>query len=349
MNKRGTLSRQEKDFDRFDQFFFEAIKYCMPRHLVEDYHLYEKKCLNVIDYFKCMRYVISETWISDSRISLMLALMQNHGIQHLHNEHNCFFHQCEGKYFEYVYDMSDKVLTLGWNDQDLPKLIPAASLFPFKGEKTKRKQKHDILYVSCPAVAYMPHYSSSYAINSENAQRTIDFTTDFFQALPDRTLNRITYRPYPQNQFTRSMTYNKEMLIEAELRKTRKLSTGRGSARSEMYRSRIVIVDYISTAYLESLISDIPTIFFWDPKAYYLKEKYRDFFLPLTTVGICQTDPVDAARFLEEVSLSPESWWMTNDVRNGRQEFLESNIGEKYLLHDLVTKLAEGNTIDNIS
>jgi len=129
VNAREYLSHAENDFDRFDLFFFEAMKCCMPRHLVEDFVLHEKKCLDVIDQNRSIRYVISETWISDSHVSLMLALMQERGIHHLHNEHNCFFHPCEGKYFEYVYDMSDSVLTLGWKDQELPKLTRAASLF----------------------------------------------------------------------------------------------------------------------------------------------------------------------------------------------------------------------------
>lgn len=338
MKSREYLSHSEDDFDKFDLFFFETLKHCMPRHLVEDFKQHEKKCLDVIDEYHSLRYVISECWISDSKMSLMLALMKNHGIQHIHNEHNCFFHPCEGKYFEYLYDLADSILTLGWDDNELPKLIKAGSLFPFTGKRVQPR-KHDILYVSAPAVAHMPHYSSSYAVGSENAPRSIDFAKTFFNTLSTSIINRITYRPYPTSITPQSMAYDKEAQLKNELSRLKTTSNHGHCAKLDMCSSNIVVIDYISTAYLEALISDIPTIFFWNPNTYYLKEKYKDFFLPLTAVGICQSDPSDAAKFLDEVSWSPEEWWLDKSVRNARKEFLELNIGEKHLLLDFILDL----------
>ena len=75
-------------------------------------------------------------------------------------------------------------------------------------------------------------------------------------------------------------------------------------------------------------MSDIPTIFFWNRDAYFLDEPYREIFDALQAAGICQTDPVRAARFLEAVKEDPESWWQSPAVRQARNRFLSANMGD---------------------
>ena len=109
------------------------------------------------------------------------------------------------------------------------------------------------------------------------------------------------------------------------------------SAKLLMRESELVVIDYISTAYLEALIMNIPTIFFWDPNSCYLNEDNLNFFDSLIAVGICQTDPIKAAMFVESIMVDPQAWWMSESVQQAKNDFLNANIGEpdvmiKYLL-----------------
>jgi putative transferase (TIGR04331 family) len=53
-------------------------------------------------------------------------------------------------------------------------------------------------------------------------------------------------------------------------------------AKQRMRESRLVVVDYVSTAHLESMAMDIPTVVLWQPERYRLAETYPDYFARLT-------------------------------------------------------------------
>jgi len=118
------------------------------------------------------------------------------------------------------------------------------------------------------------------------------------------------------------------------------------SARSLMREARLVVADYVSTAYLEAMMSDIPTIFFWNRDAYLLDEPCRKIFDALQGAGICQTDPVQAARFLETVKDDPESWWRSPAVRQARNQFLSANMGEPESMIRRLLALTKPEAVD---
>lgn len=74
-------------------------------------------------------------------------------------------------------------------------------------------------------------------------------------------------------------------------------------------------------------MSDIPTIFFWNRDAYHLEPGYEHFFDDLQDAGICQTDPLQAAKLVETVKDEPETWWHSPAVRGARSRFLSANMG----------------------
>ena len=100
------------------------------------------------------------------------------------------------------------------------------------------------------------------------------------------------------------------------------------SAKELMLKSDLVIVDYQSTSHLESLLMNIPTIFFWDSNAQFLDDQYIHFYDKLIEVGICQTNPVKAAKFIEEIKDNPQDWWQSQDVQLAKEMFLNENIGD---------------------
>ena len=107
-----------------------------------------------------------------------------------------------------------------------------------------------------------------------------------------------------------------------------------------MLQSRLVIVDYISTAYLESLHMNIPTVFFWDPEINHLEERFSDFFQPLIDVGICQTDPVKAAVFIQEIINNPEEWWKHERVQEKKNEWLNNNFQKPHVMIEYLLGLS---------
>jgi putative transferase (TIGR04331 family) len=88
--------------------------------------------------------------------------------------------------------------------------------------------------------------------------------------------------------------------------------------------SRLVVHNYLGTGWLETLALDVPTICFFDPKAY----RFRSGVLPhidsLERAGILHRSAAGAARFSVEVWRNPEVWWQTAEVQEARRAFVSS-------------------------
>ena len=88
---------------------------------------------------------------------------------------------------------------------------------------------------------------------------------------------------------------------------------------------------------------DCPTVFLWNTQTRYLRDEFKDFFAPLQRVGICQTDPVDAARFVDMIKDDPDRWWQGVDTRTARDGFLAANFGEPRVLMEHLLRLASSS------
>ena len=220
--------------------------------------------------------------------------------------------------------MCDIYTTLGWNDNSNNKLIKGASLFPFP-RKSNSLKNIKILFIASPLLVKSSHFSGIWGYAQENVPKSIKFNYTFFKNISETTLSEILYRGYPNKK--REQMYNKEYSYK-EFNNKLKKSNYQKSGKEEIQESQLVIIDYISTAYLESILMDIPTVFFWDMNAYYLNDKNKNFFKPLIDVGICQTDPIEAANFIENIKDDPLDWWLSQKVQNGKNQFLDNNFGK---------------------
>jgi putative transferase (TIGR04331 family) len=344
--KRLILSQFEDDFDNFDKFFFTSLYYCFPRIFLEEYEKIEVFLKKNIDNYKKLNYVVSENWISDTQNSIFLALAKQRFIKNISNEHNCFFHPYAGSYINHVISMSDIFTTLGWDDKEKSKVVKSGSLFKFKINKSYNKT-HKILFIAGALGAKAPHFSGAYGYCEEKAINSVNFNISFFNNLRKSTLKEITYRGYPTKRIKNIQLYDKEYYYQNIL-KYFNTNMKNDSSKKQISESSLVIVDYLSTTHIESILMDIPTVFFWDSDSYYLNRKFKDFFKPLIEVGICQTSPEEASLFVEKIKNEPNKWWNSSKVQNAKHSFLNKNLGAPQLLLDYLINLAsQNNNIKN--
>ncbi len=129
-----------------------------------------------------------------------------------------------------------------------------------------------------------------------------------------------------------TLSWDQSFFLRKFLPKVKLYDNSTTPARSPMHSSRLTVINYISTSYLEALIADIPTIILWNQDAYFLEDKYKGFFDDLVEVQVVHTDPVEEAHFVEQVKDNPEKWWHSSKVQHARREFLKDNIGSPEVL-----------------
>ena len=326
---RARLVRDEPNFDRFDKFVFACLRHGMPRIFVEDFsNVYTQ--LNIFfDKYPELRWIVCEAWIGKTLPSLALAVLQSRNVKHIYNEHNYLSHFFLGSNLKYLVPLVDEFASLGWEDSSIPNLVRSASLFQWVDKDATYNKEHEILFVMSLPLTFAPEINAAYGESGAyRAQEYLVMNQRFLDRLGEDTLGEMYIRSYPQRDTRDWLAWDQAFVLAPYLSKAKVHENNSSiSGKKLIQQSRLVVVNYLSTTYLESIIADIPTIFILNKDAYLLTEKYMGFFDVLIDAGVCQTNPEDAADFVNRIKDNPERWWRSSAVRKAKSAFLNANIG----------------------
>lgn len=316
---RTILFQKEDNFDRIDHFIFTCLYYLFPNFLVESFSYNHLKLKKELSRYINLKTIICENWIGQTKNSLLLAVAKEcFDIKHISNEHNCFFHIYEGNYTEYFVELSDKYITLGWTPKG-EKIIKGGSLYPFKLEKAKKEIQ--VLFVSGPLFYKKPFFSTHFSNYGDTSINSINFNKTFFKNLDKSIVSKISYLGYPINKISSLGLIQKE-----KYQGSYDLKTVTGSARKLMPKSDLIIIDYVGTSFIESLVSNIPTVVFFDSRTKFLSKEHQLFFDTLINVKIFHTTPSSAASHVNKISNDPSAWWNSKELQKVKDTFLRKNL-----------------------
>lgn len=220
--------------------------------------------------------------------------------------------------------ISDCYLTWGWSE---PKnaITPIGNLKGF-GKKMIADKADIALLVEMTVPRYSYHmYSATVA-----AGQWLTYFEDqcrFVQALPAGLREHLVVRIYPQDYgFSQRERWQKRF---SDIR----LDDSEQPIEGLLKKTRIFIGTYNATSFLESLSLNIPTLIFWNPKHWELRESAYPFFEKLKSVGIFHETPESAARHMSAIWNDISAWWGSVEVQSVREDFCEryANIPEKPL------------------
>lgn len=231
---------------------------------------------------------------------------------------------------EHQIKIADKWLSWGWTDENRHNILPVGNLKAF-GRIVDYNSKQGALMVEMA----LPRYSY-YMYALPVAGQYLDYFKDqeiFLENLPiklrKQVLLRLYHIDYGWNQYDRWRDSMPEVNIDP----------GHKDIKQLIRKSRLYIATYNGTTYLESLTWNIPTIMFWNPKYWELKEKAKPYFDLLENVGIFHSTPISAAQKMIEIWDDVDGWWFSSDIQEARKIFINefANLPEEplNLLEDL--------------
>jgi putative transferase (TIGR04331 family) len=209
--------------------------------------------------------------------------------------------------------ISDRYLSWGWSEPGQTKIIPVGQL--------KSKSPLGIRHAKQPrallVAAVHPRYS--YVMYSTPvASQWINYFADqfaFVEALPKAIQDALIVRLYSQD-----LGWNQVARWHDRLPSVR-LDEGRSNINDLIGQSRLYISTYNATTFLESFTMNVPTVIYWNPKHWELRESAIPYFEELKRVGIFHETPESAARHVAAIWDDVDVWWNSAEVRDVLDRF----------------------------
>ena len=123
------------------------------------------------------------------------------------------------------------------------------------------------------------------------------------------------------------------------------LDSGASSIEEIIKESKIYVSTYNATTYLEAFAINIPTIIFWNPKHWEIRESAKIIFSELERVKIFHSNPESAARHIQNIWSDVDEWWK-HDVQRTLMNSIRNTIG-LHLIFELIKNQIEELVIKN--
>lgn len=226
---------------------------------------------------------------------------------------------------EHQTKIADRFLTWGWSEIKNHKIVPVGNL-----KALGRKIVSDPNGFALLVENAMPRQSYHMFSTPVAAGQWIEYFEDqcrFVEALPREIRGCIRVRLYSDDYDYSQKQRWKDRFSDVNL------DDSRQSLQSIMKKTRLLISTYNATTYLESLSLNFPTIMFWNPRHWELRDSALPYFEKLKSVGIFHESPESAARHMNAVWYDLASWWTSSEVQAVRFQFCNryAHIPEKPL------------------
>jgi putative transferase (TIGR04331 family) len=209
--------------------------------------------------------------------------------------------------------IADKYLTWGWDDARRTNVHP---MFCTKTTGTTNRAATGRATILLVTVCYP---RQSYKLTSESlASQWLDYFDDqcaFVKALPEAIRGALIARLYNEDFGWSQQQRWRESCPGIQL------DEGARPFAAMIRESRLVVATYNSTTFLETLTQNVPTIVYWNPRRWELRDDAVPYFASLKHAGILHETPSAAAARIAEIWDDVPAWWNHPETQRAREHF----------------------------
>jgi putative transferase (TIGR04331 family) len=128
------------------------------------------------------------------------------------------------------------------------------------------------------------------------------------------------------------------------------LDEGHSDINSLIKKSRIYVSTYNATTFLQSFTMNVPTVMYWNPNHWELRDSAIPFFDKLKDVGILHDTPESAAEHVNAIWEDVNFWWEGDIVQEALKSFIKrySHIPKDGIVNQVSYALKEATLISKI-
>jgi putative transferase (TIGR04331 family) len=211
--------------------------------------------------------------------------------------------------------ISDYFLSWGWSEPEQRKVKPLGQLTSKRPLGVRHHEQPRALLVTCivPRQSYL-------MFSAVVANQWLDYFDDqcaFVANLPAHIRDALTVRLHAHDYGWEQAARWRERFPAL------RVDDGQSDINVLIRQSRLYISTYNATTYLESFTMNVPTVIYWNPAHWELRESAIPYFDDLKRVGIFHENPESAARHAAAIWDDVEAWWASPDVREVLDRFKE--------------------------
>ncbi|WP_301102038.1 LIC12162 family protein [Propionivibrio sp.] len=296
---RSTIERS------FESYFMQSLYYCLPMDFLEYFMGYYSVFKNDI---KCRKFthIVSECWISNVQDAIYVALAKEDNRKFICYEHSsgtCYYKN----YMQFMdYEASDIYLSVGWKG-NIKNLIQGGfacrDVIPYQFDPKKKS----ILFITRTKFIYGVEINE-YSASNSTFIRELKTIADIITLLPSALIEHFLFRPRQENGF-----WDVEHLLELE---KLNIKIDRGSFNESIIKSKIVIIDHMSSGFSEILLMKVPFILVCDISCIPLSGELKEIFDDLIDCGVIHASAQSTIAKLSSIYDNVEDWWFSEAVRH---------------------------------
>ena len=208
--------------------------------------------------------------------------------------------------------ISDRYLSWGWSDRR-GRVKPVGQLKARRPLKLRHSAQARALMVTF-AIPRFSYWMYSAAVS----RQWLDYFRDqctFVASLPRSIQVALIVRLYPEDFGWDQLSRWRDRFPELHL------DNGESCIDDLIRQSRLYISTYNATTFLESITMNVPTVMYWNPSHWELRDCAEPHFANLKRVGIFHENPQSAAQHVAAIWENVDAWWQSLAVREVLEQF----------------------------
>lgn len=315
-DKRINLSFLQSQ-DEFTKIIISSLPINFPTLYLEGFGDFSKKSL--LQFKNTPKILMSANgWFTDERLKFLAAYWMEKGTVLCGCQHGGLYGTAKWMPPEnHEIEIIDRYYTWGWNRKNnrAIKVLPNPKISNLMCRKTKYDNANYFLFVGTNHPRYLYRFFSCPV--GEMFNEYLEWRNIFIRNLTNVNSNRLLIRPY-QTDYGR----DERGQITREFPNTH-FDNHQIKFLDKLERSSIAIIDHPVTTMLESLALNHPTVLFWNPCHWELRDDAKPYFKELANANIWHKDPKSAAEFLNDISGNPLKWWNNPKTQSARKMFVK--------------------------
>ena len=319
--------------NEFEKFVKEVIPLQMPKAYLEGYNDLSEQTRNTSWPEKPKLIWTSVAFHLDEIFKFWAAEKVEKGVPLVIGQHGGNYGQALFSMAEYhELKICDHYLSWGWEGSS-DKVIPIGTFKKPIKKKKKGNDKTSVVLLLSAASRYVGGIQSM-PVSSQWTDY-LDNQIEFYEHLPDQITSNVTVRLYPHDYKWSQFQRWKEKFPGS------KIDKGEVPFNNVIANTDLLISGWNTTAYLETMLSNVPTIIFWETGYFELRNDAKEVFKKLKKVGIFHDNSLSAANHVEKVWGDIDEWWNRPDVLSARNEFTRKYVYSDNMLERLCSVFKE--------